>query len=437
MAEANLIPGATQVFADVLEGDGTVGGGDVKNLFKNMELGKYTLQDIVKVMEQLQKRLDQEALQKMLTRPTAELTELHTATQRFFEELNNQGATDLMRKFLDKLTEGVRYLTKNLPHIVSFIKDVWVVLKPMLTLWVTMWGVGKLLKFIGVLKSLRGGIKGLKGDSDSLATTMFMVGAALWRIGKFFKKSFIAIAILAAIDMLETLQGKRTVLTQFISDGGILGGVAAGLVAVFRTLQFVFESVMGVVDGVYKGITEGDWSFGFIRDSVDRLKESLSALFDMVMGEQNAFTKLTTDKDKGFLGWVAATGKMLLETLRLMVVFAAATGKLGFDLFNVKNSKDITAAIDEYLGVNKENWAAFSEADRSVGFSSGIMRATGAVPPVVSKPQTVYQQPQPVIFNPTVHINASGMTTVQAENLVNAVFDKQMTKAKANYVMAR
>ena len=392
MAEANLIPGATQVFADVLEGDGTVGGGDVKKLFKNMELGKYTLQDIVKVMEQLQKRLDQEALQKMLTRPTAELTELHTATQRFFEELNNQGATDLMRKFLDKLTEGVRYLTKNLPHIVSFIKDVWVVLKPMLTLWVTMWGVGKLLKFVGVLKSLRGGIKGLKGDSDNLATTMFMVGAALWRIGKFFKKSFIAVGVLALIDMLETLQGKRTVLTQLMQDGGLLGGIATTLVAAFRTMQVAVEIIIAALHALFTN----DWSMfsGFVEDSISRWRESMNSLFPF---------------DKWFAHF-KALGKLVLGVMSPVTAMGAIAEYSRF--------KEASA-----------NWN-----QQSVMKSPALLARPN---PYVSSGGYTAPTPATINFNPSITINGSGLNQSQLESTINNVLTKQVTQAKANYSMAR
>ena len=392
MAEANLIPGATQVFADVLEGDGTVGGGDVKKLFKNMELGKYTLQDIVKVMEQLQKRLDQEALQKMLTRPTAELTELHTATQRFFEELNNQGATDLMRKFLDFLTDSVKWLTKNLPHIVSLIKDIWVILKPMLTLWVTMWGVGKLVKFAGVLKSLRGGIKGLKGDSDNLATTMFMVGAALWRIGKFFKKSFVAVGILALIDMLETLQGKRTVLTQLMQDGGVLGGIATTLVSIFRTAQVAVEIIIAALHALFTN----DWSMfsGFVEDSISRWRDSMNSLFPF---------------DKWFANFVEL-GKLVL---------------------GVMNPVTAIGAISEY--------SRFKEASASWNQQSAMKSPTllARSNPYTSSGGYMAPAPTTINFNPSITINGSGLSQAQLESTVTNVLDKQMTKAKANYVMAR
>jgi hypothetical protein len=54
---------ATQVFADVLEGDnGKAGSGSVKKLFDNMQKGKYDLQDIVRVLDSLENKLKKDVL---------------------------------------------------------------------------------------------------------------------------------------------------------------------------------------------------------------------------------------------------------------------------------------------------------------------------------------------------------------------------------------
>jgi len=96
----------------VLEGTGERGSGSVEKLFYNMKKGKYELQDIVKVLDALKGKINQDLLDKMLSRPAAAMADLQNSITRFWETVNDQGGLDLQATVLGGLATGIRDLTE-------------------------------------------------------------------------------------------------------------------------------------------------------------------------------------------------------------------------------------------------------------------------------------------------------------------------------------
>ncbi len=162
MAEANLIPGATQVFADVLEGDnGKAGSGSVKKLFDNMQKGKYDLQDIVRVLDSLESKLKKDLLTKMFDKPSVAMNDFRTALTRFWEEVNSSGGTDLLIGGLtgiaDALKGATKWISENKETIDSWVKGIKIAGK---LLWelvpalLAIWGLRKVFNILGLFQGV-------------------------------------------------------------------------------------------------------------------------------------------------------------------------------------------------------------------------------------------------------------------------------------------
>lgn len=257
MAEANLIPGATQIFADVLEGTGVAGSGDVKKLFDNMQKGKYTLQDIVKVLDSLESRVKQSQLDKMLQRPTAELEEMRTAWVRMIEVFNKQGGLTLQKAVLDEITSGIKEVTKWLVKnkegfkaLGSFISDLYDVVKKAFGMASQLFSnfAEALGAFVMVFKGMfnegitEGILKltilvALLSQINGVAKLLAPLGVKLW--GAFLVPAAVIGAILLVDDLINALLGRNSLIADAAKEDGVLGTIAATFLMLGETFALI------------------------------------------------------------------------------------------------------------------------------------------------------------------------------------------------------
>lgn len=235
MAEANLIPGATQVFADVLE------GGSVKKLFDNMQKGKYDLQDIVKVLDSLENKLKKDVLSKMFSKPSVAMNDFRTALTRFWEEVNAAGGSDLLigglTAMADEIKKATEWMKENKPEIddwVFRIKTLGKVLWELVPALAAVWAMKKVFSLFGLFRGvtavslLRRLITGRFSASSlftllfgrmgggSLATRFgFLLGTALKAGLALAKRTLIGAALLFIVELVDTLNGRDTWLSAF------------------------------------------------------------------------------------------------------------------------------------------------------------------------------------------------------------------------------
>ena len=255
MAEANLIPGATQVFADVLE------GGDVKKLFENMKKGKYELQDIVNVLDSLQNKINKDQLDKMLQRPTAELTELATAWQRFLMEVNEGGGLAIMKAVLDTATDGVNLLRKLLKPLGQIFKQTWGYVKDLYNLLYTLFDTivmklmfGSMPKALLTMGAFALSFKYLTAAVKSSSAAMLFLG----KVATGLKVAGIAAFVLLLDDLIVTLQGGDSVLGDLAKGGGWPAILAKTLIGLGQAVEFVLGNFIALFHGIFNG---GDWSY--------------------------------------------------------------------------------------------------------------------------------------------------------------------------------
>lgn len=379
MAEANLIPGATQVFADVLE------GGDVKKLFANMQKGKYTLEDIVKVLDSLEAKIKEDQLQKMLMRPTAELTELSTAWQRFLVVTNEEGGLAAMKAVLDGATVAIKAMTK--------------VIKPLGTVIATTFknAYEYVSMFAGILNKLLFNSIG----STILSVTLFglvlsqipkavlLIGKSmtwLWRM--FLVPAAVISAILLVEDLIGALLGKDSVIADAAKNDGFLGGLAATFLTIGQ-----FLATIGHV--LTAGIIEGDWDLAaeYIKTFFDNIKEN--------------FPNVTA--------WVDG----IIEKFSHIAKLAFATGKF------VVNPTNPAAAMGLY------------EAYQGYSQYKDIQNASVGTPASVARQSSGGMTSNSTVINAPISINGTGLDPKQIADAVTEQLNNRTLMAQANYVQLR
>ena len=282
MAEAQLIPGATQVFADVLEGTGAAGSGNVQKLFANMQKGKYTLQDIVKVLDSLEGRIKQDLLDKALSRPAALMAEMQTAYQRLLAAFNDSGALELMVGALKSLTDILiqikQWARENKDELKTFFHEIKVGMKILVAFapeLLAMWGIWK----AGTLavKGYQAALKwALAAQAAFLAESAF-VGAIKPAATFAEKLGLIVSASKRAIIALAGVAFTATVLATIIFMVWSIYDLFAGNENVFSLLVEKIDELSKITDG---GI------IGFLADVAAQLKDILTLV------TQLAFSKL-------------------------------------------------------------------------------------------------------------------------------------------------
>lgn len=378
------MPGATQIFADALF------GGDVKQLFDQMEKGLVRMPELNKVIDFMATLKDDELMARMQKSPEKAMQRMNTAVTRLFMTLNDVGAIDAMVFVLDKLAIGVEYLSK--------------IIKP-----ASVW-IGKFFTPI---------IDGLKGIWEYLAKPIVKGLGDL-------------VSVISEIPYVAPL-----------AAGGLLGLAAATTAASVATTPLAKSlKVIGLILRrfmLYPIIAAA---------ALGLLLQVMGAL----QGNDNYFTKLTEQEDKGFLGWLAAGLRMATELAKLLGVVGIATGKFGVDMLKGRDVKAWNEALNEFIGVSKEAYAGFAETDRETGMSVGIQKMfspeaqttqgfdyssllQNQIPNLLAapaKPSTVSN-----VFNTEIVVQGSGLNQQQMTAAFKDAMNTEAIKAKANWVMAR
>lgn len=378
MAEAMLIPGATQVFADVLEGkNGERGTGDVKKLFKNMELGKYTLQDIVKVLETMDKRVDPELLKKALDNPAAALRKLETTWQRTLVKLNRAGTLDLMISGLEGATNLIVQLGEWIDKNKQEIKE---------------WSAQIISAFKWVISNL------------PLITSLWMS----------FKISVWLTAATAGATTLSTaLSG---LLLRFIVMPLLVGAAIASIIEFYDTVNGKNTLIKALSEEKDKGFI--GYFAAITRSVLDFARLMVSPL---VTGAMWAYGKLTGDQ---FLV-DAAIQTANAESER----FAQNQKAMGFGDNTEEGRQQRKAAHMEKFNA----YLAYKE--RAVDTSGGAFSMVPARYRQMS--YDAQQQTQPTTFSPTIQINTTSTDPEKHAQLVTVAIEdwytKKMFTAASNY----
>jgi hypothetical protein len=374
MAEANLIPGATQVFADVLE------GGDVKKLFDNMQKGKYTAIDILHVLSELKKKIKQDQIDEMLKRPTAELAELTTAWVRFLEVFNKNAGLALMKGFLDEMTGalnwGKQLLIDNEQELKAFGK-----------------GVGAVWRWLKLTVVVA---KDVLATLAPIAPALFSaLGGGL--LGVLFKP-FLTVVKGKVVPATEGLLGKINLLSKAM--GGLL-------------LRFLILPIMVAV------------GLGLLIE-----------LFDTMSGKDTMWTRLAEQKDKGILGWLAAVTKSVTDLMVLTAkgIVAGVHWAFGDDEDKKMAEDFLKESVDQYVASNER--MGFGGIGDSLGskFKENTARNASTLGSIFTGEGTNQQmrylgQPAPttptIITNaPILHISVSGSDPVEAQEIVTRALNE-------------
>lgn len=293
LAEAFLIPGSTQVFADVLEGTGERGSGSVQKLLANMKKGKYDLQDIVKVLDSLESRIDKDLLEKMFNRPAAAMADLQNSMTRFWTTINDEGGLDLQTSILGGLAKAINDLTKWLKEheagiarwsvrIKAVTSLLWDLTPALLSVYMTLKLISA-LKWLGVLggaalplRAMLGRLLGGGAISMAvLARTLFGARAAGVFSGgilnflktsllgglRLFKLSLPFLIAGVALDLVETLNGKFTLLSQGASsDNWLIRIFSKSVIAWGEWVKNLSITAIGLYDLVLGNINISEFS---------------------------------------------------------------------------------------------------------------------------------------------------------------------------------
>lgn len=271
MAEANLIPGATQVFADVLE------GGSVKKLFDNMQKGKYDLQDIVKVLDSLESKLKKDVLSKMFSKPSVAMNDFRTALTRFWEEVNAAGGSDMMIGVLTSMADSLKAVTQwmkdNKETIDSWIKGIKIagkVLWELVPALLAIWGLKKAFNLLGIFQSVSARTlitRLLTGNMGSMWLTMLFgaggasglgarIGARLvaaMKVARFIVIAAIPLLIVGIADDIYTamIGGESLIGAAAESDNPFAKWISRSILGAFEVGKTLFVAGFALVDLIF------------------------------------------------------------------------------------------------------------------------------------------------------------------------------------------
>lgn len=226
---SEALPNAVGIFAQALYGNDPDGE---KKLFKAMERGEVRMEELVKVIDYMKTLSREDLLKKMLDTPAKKLTAMRTAWSRLLTEINSSFMLDVFTAAFDKMADEIKKATEwmkenkeeiklwvnRVKHIVGALWDLKEVL---LALYIT----NKLFKAGGIA----GGLWGWLTRVPVLPPAPLSV-----RIVNFLKsglrmalRAWPAVAAAFIYDLVETLQGKSTILSGWIeSDNGFVSALA-------------------------------------------------------------------------------------------------------------------------------------------------------------------------------------------------------------------
>lgn len=342
-----------------------------------MEKGKLKIDSLNKVIEHMAELTDKDLLGKMMNTPAKALERLNTSWQRFIMAVNSAGLTDAMVFALDTLSDGVIALTKAFKGLVPIVKQVWNVLQPLLVVMGGLFIYGRILKLVAAMKAMKVGLAGAAIVTDRLIKAQFLLGAALYKVQQILKRSFVVVGFLAIIDLIETLQGKQTVLTNMLSQGGWVANIAKSLIAVGRIIELSMNGLIALFTG----------DFEYASVALDKFKKDMLDLFPFDM-------------------WIKQWGNIINLVL--------AAGKVALNPMNPMAYNDLYNAYQGYQNFN------------------AIQNARVGVPSMLAKPK---QAGNTTTINAPISINGTGLDPQAISKAVAEQLIITFMQSQSNYVM--
>lgn len=369
---SEALPGAVNIFADALF------GGDTKKLFKEMEEGRVRMNEIIKVIEYMRKLTDDKKVAEYVSKsPEKAFQRMSNAWMRFIMEVNNAGLLDAMTAALNGAADAISVLTKSFKGLVPIVKQVWNVLQPLLVVMGGLFVYGRILKLVAAMKAMKVGLAGAAVVTDRLIEAQFLLGAALYKVQQILKRSFVVVGFLAIIDLIETLQGKQTVLTNMLSQGGWIATLAKSLIAVGRIIELSMNGLIALFTG----------DFEYASVALEKFKKDMLDLFPFDM-------------------WIKQWGTILQLVL--------AAGKVALNPMNPMAYNDLYNAYQGYQNFN------------------AVQNARVGVPSMLAKPQ---QGGNTTTINAPISINGTGLDPQAISKAVAEQLNITFMQSQSNYVM--
>ncbi len=254
------IKGATQIFADALT------GGDMAKLFDDIKKGKVKVEELNKVIEHMGKLAKPELIANILKNsPEKAFQRLNTAWQRFLMSLNEQGGIGIMVDSLNVLTDVIVAIT---PHVKSFTETIKAVFKYIKDLANLLMSIGSSslfqytagltllgLAFGGLGKNLLR-ILPLLGKKQGLllktAPLLTRIAMGITAIGSAIRGIGIGAFLLLLDDLIVTLKGGDSVLSDVAKGDGWQAWLAKGVIAVGRLVEAWLGGLIALFTGDIK-----------------------------------------------------------------------------------------------------------------------------------------------------------------------------------------
>jgi len=226
---SEALPGAVGIFAEALYGKDP--DAEAK-LFKAMEKGQVKMEELVKVIDHMKTLSREDLIKKMLDSPAKKMEKMRTAWQRLLTEINSSFMIDTFVTVFDKMAdelgrlrvwfqenkEDIDLWVNRTKHLIGALWDLKEVL---IALYIT----NKLFKIGGIA----GGLWGWFTRVPVLPPAPLSVRIInMLKFGlRMAARAWPVIAAAFIYDLVETLQGKSTILSGWIeSDNGFVSALA-------------------------------------------------------------------------------------------------------------------------------------------------------------------------------------------------------------------
>ena len=344
---SEALPNAVGIFAQALYGNDPDGE---KKLFKAMERGEVRMEELVKVIDYMKTLSREDLIAKVMDSPARKMTAMRTAWQRLLTEINSSFMIDTFVTVFDKMADELGKLRvwfqenkEDIDLWVNRIKHVIGVLWDLKEVLIALYVTNKLFKLVGIA----GGLWGWFTRVPVLPPAPLSV-----RIVNFLKsgmrmalRAWPVIAAAFIYDLVETLQGKSTILSGWIeSDNGFVAALAKIPVLWAETIKNMALGGALLVELTFtddKAATDA---------KIKLWKEDLMETF-------YKYRLLPDDWSMLLLDWIEALPKFLDGLLNPFRVFfdwikASATTTLG--IISKIGSGDFVGAFRELSGVTFE-----------------------------------------------------------------------------------
>lgn len=320
------MPGAVKIFADALT------GGDMKELFSQMEDGKLKTEELIKVIDHLGTLSNKELLAKMKNTPARKLEAMKNQWILFLEETNEAGVLDVMIKVFEEVTDLLRVSArwikanqKEFDALGSAVKEVYSIAKFAVQMLATLFvniveasvaffsmfkdffsedivgGLLKVIPLVGILTTLLYAF-------PPLAAAIAAAGARMW--AAFIVPAAVIGAILLVDDLINALLGRESLIAGAAKEDGALGTLAATFLMIGETLSTIGKLFTSI-------FIEGDLQLAglYVDEFFAKFRENFPKLFS-VFDEMGM--------------WVSSLFDNIAKRFGMMLGVAKATATLDF-----------------------------------------------------------------------------------------------------------